>query len=862
MRDAPIPEVNSLRVRVARNGRRWLDLEVVTGRLQSLARDVQSDRTMMHDLKFAIRQLFKSPGFTAAAILSLAFGIGACTSVFSIAHGVLLRSLPVSNPHELRLLRWSGSEARLRSFSGDSVEMGNQLIGDSVAPQTFQSLRELGADLAEIFGFAPVDDAVVRAQTAATSSRGLIVSENFFSGLGARPLLGQLFAPGDVEVPDAAHQVVVSFRFWDKHFGRDLNAIGRTISLNGHDVTIIGVTQPAFPGVRAGDHREFYVLLAPGSPFLHQAVTSAEHWWVRLMARMKPGKTDKQLEAALNVGFARAAGNQMKNPSMLVEAGSKGLAADRDKLRRPLLLMLGAVGVVMLIACFNLAGLSLARSTSREHELAVRAALGSGRWRLIRQSLAESLLLASVGGALGGWISITGKNLIAQMLGEAADRLRYDVSINLTVLGFCIGVSMATAVLAALLPAFKAGRTDPLDALRTRGTLQAPRLRFGRALVAAQIALSLTLLTVASLYLRTVSNLRNIDAGFDMERLLVFQINPSAAGYTNAQLVSYYEQLQDRLIATPGVADATLIMNPLLDNQTWAGGFSFPNPALAPTDNLETHRLVVGERYFSTMNTPIVQGRPLEVSDDANNSKVVVVNEAFAQKYLPTQNPLGQSVSFLRADWQIVGICRSSKYGNLKDPAPPTAYLSFRQLPVNFRTSFAVRTKVPPLALATAVHSAVRKLNPAIPVVRIVTQEQLRDSNIRQERLLAHLCAVLAAMALFLSCIGLYGLMAYNVSRRTGEIAIRMAIGAPPGGILKAFLREAILLTAAGIGVGLPAMLFITRVIRSQLFGVAHYDPLTFTLVGGILLAVALLAAGLPAFRAARVNPMAALRQN
>jgi predicted permease len=357
-----------------------------------------------------------------------------------------------------------------------------------------------------------------------------------------------------------------------------------------------------------------------------------------------------------------------------------------------------------------------------------------------------------------------------------------------------------------------------------------------------------------------VVNLRNIDTGFNTENLLVFKVNPVAAGFDDTGVTDFYDRLQPRLDAIPGVRGATLMMNPLLDNETWSGGFQFPARAEPPADNLQTHRLVVGETYFATMGIPLLQGRSLSTADRIDTFKAVVVNETFAQKYLPGENPVGQVVNFLRSDWQIVGVCGDTKYGSLKEPVPPTAYLSFRQIPLNYRTSFAVRTALPPLSLAADVREAVAAINPAVPVARVVTQTQLRDGNIGQERLFATLCGGLAALALLLSCIGLYGLMAYTVARRTNEIAIRMAVGASPGNIAGSFVREAFVQVAAGIGLGIPAVLAATRLVENQLYGVPPNDPFTIAAVVGVLLTVALAAAWLPARRAARIDPMLALR--
>jgi predicted permease len=813
----------------------------------------------MSDLRFAFRQLLKNPGFTAVAVLSLGLGIGACTAVFSIVNGVLLRSLPLPNPDELRVLRWEGADARLRSYSGDSTRVGDRLIGDAVSPPMFLEMREQAAEFADLFSFAPLNDVTVFANGVASSTRGMIVSDSFFSGLGARPFIGRLFDTPDAGV-DPARQVVIATGLWTEHFFRDPNVLGRTVSLNGEICTIVGVLPDGFPGVRAGDDRSFYVLMTPASPFNERAVTATDHWWVRLMARMKPGADDARLKAALDVVFARAIGDRMREPGMLVQPGRSGLAADRDEFRRPLLLMLGVVGVVLLVACANLAGLSLARGAGRRHELAVRSALGAGRWRLLRQSFAESIVLALAGGLLGGLLGLAGRNVIAGLLAGAGDGLHYDTSLNLTVLGFGVTVALVAAVLSGLLPALRAAGCDPLDGLKSKGALDAPRLRTGRVLVVGQICLSVLLLTAAGLYLRTVVNLRNIDTGFNTENLLVFKVNPVAAGFDDTGVTDFYDRLQPRLDAIPGVRGATLMMNPLLDNETWSGGFQFPARAEPPADNLQTHRLVVGETYFATMGIPLLQGRSLSTADRIDTFKAVVVNETFAQKYLPGENPVGQVVNFLRSDWQIVGVCGDTKYGSLKEPVPPTAYLSFRQIPLNYRTSFAVRTALPPLSLAADVREAVAAINPAGPVARVVTQTQLRDGNIGQERLFATLCGGLAALALLLSCLGLYGLMAYTVARRTNEIAIRMAVGASPGNIAGSFVREAFVQVAAGIGLGIPAVLAATRLVENQLYGVPPNDPFTLAAVVGVLLTVALAAAWLPARRAARIDPMLALR--
>jgi predicted permease len=617
-----------------------------------------------------------------------------------------------------------------------------------------------------------------------------------------------------------------------------------------------------------GDPSEFYVPMAAQSQFLYRPITENFHWFVRLMARLRPGVSDAQLRATLDVAFAREASVIMKEPRMLMEPGRAGLAIDRNNYRKPLLLMLGVVGLVMLVACANLAGLSLARGAAREHELAVRAALGAGRWRLIRQSLTESLVLALLGGGLGVLVAVWGKTAISRLLAGSADGLHYDFSLDLTVLSFSLATALVTALLSGLLPALRAGRVDPLDGLKSRGALGAPRLRTGKVLVAAQVCLSLLLLTDAGLYVRTLVNLTHIDAGFSTERLLLFQLNPGGAGYDDpAQRATFYGQVQDSLSTVPGVRGATFLGNPLLDNSGWSGAFFFPDRFADYRENMQSYRLTVGETFFATMGIPVLQGRGLSAADAEGAPEVVVVNETFAREYSPDKNPLGRTVHILMDDWRIVGVCRDAKYLNVKEAAPPTVYFPFRQISYmpsmrnNYRSAyFALRTALPPMALTTAARKAVAAIDPNVPLANITTQEAVRDKNINQERLFATLCGALAGLALLLSCIGLYGLMAYHVARRTSEFAIRMALGATRRNIADPILREALLLAAFGVAIGVPVALALARFIKSQLYGVAPTDPVTLIGAGVLLIAVAVLAAWIPARRAAKVDPMAALR--
>jgi len=824
--------------------------------------------TLLQDLRYGLRMLAKNPGFTAVAVLSLALGIGAGTAVFSLVNAILLRSLPVPNPQELRVIRWTGDYVHMTSLNEPlATTSGSRMSAHSVTHPAFLNLREQGSALANIFGFQPLQDITARAKSEAFTTRGMMVSDNFFSGLGVHPFMGRLLN-AEEDFKGSATSVVITYDWWERHLALDPGVLGQTVVLDGTGFTVVGVLPPEFSGVVPGDPSEFYVPMAAQSQFLYRPITESYHWFVRLMARLRPGVSDTQLRATLDVAFAREAGAIMKDPRILMEPGRGGLAIDRNNYRKPLLLMLGVVGLVMLVACANLAGLSLARGATREHELAVRAAIGAGRWRLVRQSLTESLVLASLGGGFGVLVAMWGKTAISRLLAGSADGLHYDLSLDLTVLSFSLATALVTGLLSGLLPALRAGRVDPLGGLKSHGALSAPRLRAGKVLVAAQVCLSLLLLTGAGLYLRTLVNLTHIDAGFNTESLLLFQLNPGGAGYDDvARRTTFYAQVQDSLSAIPGVRGATFLGYPLLNNTGWSGWFFLPDRFADYREGMQSYRLTVGETFFATMGIPVLQGRGLSAADAEGAPEVVVVNETFAREYSPDRNPVGRTVHILMYDWRIVGVCRDAKYLNVKEAAPPTVYFPFRQISYmpsmrnNYRNAyFALRTALPPMALTTAARKAVAAIDPNVPLANITTQDAVRDRNINQERLLATLCGALAGLALLLSCIGLYGLMAYHVARRTREFAIRMALGASRRNIADPILREALLLAALGVAIGVPVALTLARFIKSQLYGVAPTDPVTLIGAGVLLIAVAVLAAWIPARRAAKVDPMAALR--
>lgn len=809
------------------------------------------------DLAFGLRALRRAPGFTAVAVLSLALGIGAATAVFSVANAILLRSLPVPHPEQLRVLHWSGTSLHIPSWVGGDT---------SFTPPHFFRLREQAAGQAELFGFVPLSNLVAQVQGNSFRAQGVMVSDNFFAGLGISAYLGRTLAPGE-DYAGAGGNVVVSYALWEKQLDANPEAVGQTITVNGTAYTLVGVLPRGFTGVQGGESAEIFVPLAAKSPFLYREITSNFHWYVRAMGRLRPGADEAQLTAALAVVWAREAAEFMGSPQLRLEAGRGGETEDRRVYRWPVLLLSGVVAAVLLVACANLAGLSLARGAARQHELAIRAALGSGRWRLIRQSLIESLLLALAGGVLGVVLALWLQQGIARLLAGSRGELRYDFSLDGRVLGFALLIVLVTALLAGVLPALRAGRIDPLDGLKSRGVLGLARLRSGRILVVAQIAVSLVLLTGAALFVHSLAKLAQINAGFSTDKLLLFQVNVAGAA-AGAQPTQYYDRVQRALAALPGVRSASLIEFPLLSGGSGSGGFdSFSGRARTGQQSINTRRLTVGETFFATVGVPILRGRAFAAEDSESAPKVAVVNEAFVRKYLADEDPVGLSFRMWDAEWRIVGVCHDIKYNTLKGDVPPTTYFPFRQrLYSRFKLThlrtpyFAVRTVLPPLTLLPAVRRAVLAIDPNVALTEATTQEEVRARSIGPERLFALLCGGLAMVALLLACVGLYGLMAYNVTRRTTEFGLRVALGATTRAIVRPILGEALALAGLGVALGLPLTLALIRVLGNRLYEISTGDAWALVPATGLLAVVALLATWLPARRAAQADPMTALR--
>ncbi len=820
--------------------------------------------SIWQDVMFAGRMLRKNPGFTVIAMLSLAIGIGANTAIFSLLNAVLLRSLPVRNPHELRVVNWVGRNPEVSNYTGSG--MGRTGAGltysGSFSYPVYRDFRDRGSGFAEVFAFFPLSNVTAIARGQAGAAGGLMVSGNFFSGYGAQTLIGRPICPTD-DQPAAAPVTVITYRYWERGFSLDPGVLGQTVTLNQNPFTVIGVLPRGFAGPLPGDPTDVYIPLSAQPQMVpSRPLASARHWWVQIMVRLEPEANVAQAQASLDVLFRQAlsaSDNRIEQPGIWLEDGRRGPLMIRQRIGEPLWMLLAVVGLVLLIACANLASLLLARGAARQQEMAVRAALGASRGRLIRQSLTESMVLSLAGGGLGLALASWGKAGLPELLARFQENLRFDTRTDANVLVFTLGLAVMTAVLSGLPPALRASRVDSAAGLKDRVALGAPRLRLGKVLVSAQVGLSVLLLIVAGLLVQTFANLSRVDPGFDPENLLVFRLNVGQAGYKDAQLERFFTNVRHSVAGIPGVRTVALSDLALVGGGLSSSGISIPSRPAGANEHLQACQLIVSDAFFSTMGIGMLLGRDFSSADTGTNQKVAIVNESFVHSFLPGENPVGRSFSVGEDAFQIVGLCRDTKYDNLRSEMRPTMYFPFRQYLVG-AMYFEVRSILPPLSLVPAIRKVVAGLDPKIPITDLRTQQQLLDNSVALERLFASLCSFLALVAVLLSYVGLYGLMAYNVARRTGEIGIRMALGARPRDVARPIVREALLLAAAGLAAGMPVAFVLTRIIRGALYGIQPSDPAT--LAGGavILLVIAALAAWLPAHYAARVDPMTALR--
>ncbi|HTS11582.1 MAG TPA: ABC transporter permease [Candidatus Limnocylindrales bacterium] len=876
---------------------------------------------LIRDFLYGVRTLRRSPGFTAIAVISLALGIGANTAIFSMVSGALMRALPVADAPSLVLLTWTSHHSPKHlswsSYGDCQNEESPATVGCAFSQPMFNDVRTRTSVFSGMAAFARGDGADLSGNGDATRiDSPAYVSGDFFQTLGIHPFAGRLISSADDAVT-ASPVCVLSYNYWRSNFGGSPSAIGKTISLNKSPFTIIGIVEPKFDALSPGNTAEIWLPLADARrvelPWDNRDVDFND-WWLVVLGRLKPGVSRLQAQAAVSTLFHNEVLNNPRvpmltpedNPAVTLLPAQDGLTGYTTDLSKLLYVLMLAVGVVLLIACANVAGLLLSRAAARHKEIALRFALGARRGRIVRQLLTESLLLSVAGGLLGLLFARWATTAMISFVSANVDGAVFTPVLDLRVLTFTAAVSILTGVLFGLAPALRGMRIDLTPALK-EGSGAAPQAhRSGRwfttanALVVAQVGLTVVVLAAAGLLVRTLQNLKSVDPGFDTRNILTFRVDPTLSDYKRAEVDTFYRDLQTRLSAIPGVLNVTYSFRPLLAGGLWSTSFSLQGH---PPDQLfDADMMTVGSGFFDTMRIPLRLGRQFTSQDfdqaarvaetlaqederiaaglkspgssvlDQNKAAAAdlsptpaVVNEAFVKQYFPNQNPLGLRFGShpatpddprVNPGWEIEGVVGNARYNSLRRDPHPTIYT-----PSSGRAaSFEMRTALDPASFVPQVRSIVGQMDRNLPVFRILTESQQIDRRLFAERFIARLSSFFGLLALTLACIGLYGLLSYEVSRRTREIGIRMALGARAADVLRLVIGQGIALAAVGALVGIAIALGITRFLSSLLYNVKAADPLTFAAVALLLAAVAALACYIPARRATRVDPLIALR--
>ncbi len=842
------------------------------------------------DLRYAARRLRQSPGFTAIAVLTLALGIGASSAIYSFMDALLLRVLPVPDPKSLVVLKWHiatlddsgpiGNRSVIHGRSGSTYDVPHLGHTGGIFPYpAFELFQRDDAPFLKLFAYYKTDRLNVMVKGQATVARGGYVSGDYFSGLEVVPAAGRLIAADDDQAGSAA-VAVASYGFSQRHFGGPANTTGQTIVVNNVPVTIVGVTAPEFFGVDPGVSPSLFfpvhlnVRLEGIKPwgFKPAQYLDQNSYWLEIMARLRPGVTMTQAQAALAPRFhhwvettATKDVERANLPELVLQEGAGGLDALRRRYSRPLYILLTLVAFILTIACANIANLLLARATTRRREIALRLSIGASRARLVRQLLTESVLLAFLGGAVGVGIAVWGIRFLMVLL--ASGRQDFTVihpDLNWHVLAVAAALSLLTGVLFGLAPALQSSQVDVAPALkeiRSGESRARSSLSLSHVLVVSQIGLSLLMLVAAGLFVRTLKNLQAIELGINRENLLLFSMNASQVGHGGTEILSFYDGLQKRLAGLPGVRSASLAHTGLVADGNSSTCVIVPGK---PVDD-RTYYLNVGPAFFSTMQNPILFGREIDERDQLKSPAVVVVNEEFVKAYFDRQNPLGHHLTFgcmdAARDLEIIGVAKNAHYGDLRAEVPPVIYVPYKQSPVpSFEMTYALRTAGDPLAMAKMARDIAHQADPRVPVTDVITQTAAIDRTMGQEAMFAELCTAFAVLALLIACVGLYGTVSYNVARRTHEIGIRIALGARRGVVVWMVLRQVLALAALGLAIGVPVALATSKLIESFLFGMKPNDLLALTIAVLTLAGSVALAGYAPAWKASRIDPMIALR--
>ena len=823
----------------------------------------------MSDLRYALRTLLNAPAFTLVVVLTLALGIGANTAIFSLTDQVLLRMLPVKAPEQLVM------------FDGPGAFQGRTFNNGTFSYPMYRDFRDQNTVLSGVLARFPAALTLL-ANGQAERVNGELVSGNYFDVLGVPALIGRTFTPDDDRTPGGHPVAILSHNFWMRRFAGDPSVLNRTITLNGLPMTIVGITPPGFSGIVIGENPDVMVPLmmkAQMTPTWDDLLNRKSRW-LTVMARLKPGVSITQAEAAMNVLYRQINELELKeiptasqsfrqrflSKRLLVQPGQRGRSDLRTQFTTPILVLMGMVGVVLLIACANVANLLLARGAARHKEVAVRLALGATRSAIVRQRLVESFVLSAAGALLGlAFAWWTGTVLLAMLPNEGAVNTLSAVP-DARVIAFAIAVALATAVLFGLAPALSSTRPALTSTLKDEsgsvvgGTGHA-RLRKG--LVVAQVGLSVLLLAGAGLFARSLYNLKTLNPGFEADQLLSFSIDPSLNGYSRERSILLFQQMQEQLAQLPDVRSATASVIPLLTDTNWSTTVKVEGYVAKEGENMNPDNDAVGPGFFATLGQPLIAGREFTVKDGAGAPKVAIINETMAKYFFGDRSPLGRHIGNGRApkpDTEIVGVVKDSKTSTLRTEPRRYVYKPYMQEEEIGQITFYVRARGSASAIGTSIRQIAQRVDPNLPIFDMKTMTSVVEESLFLERMVAVLSVAFGALATLLAAIGLYGVMSYTVARRTREIGIRMALGAERSSVMWLVLREVALMVGLGVAIGLPLALMLSRIVQSQLFAMSAHDPIALTAAAALLTIIALVAGYLPARRATRVDPMLALR--
>ncbi len=847
---------------------------------------------LWQDLRFALRILAKNPGFTGIAILTLALGIGANTAIFSVLDSVLLRSLPVSHPEQLVVL--TDPDEHGSSFGS---ERGDRSL---LAYSEFEYFRDHNEVFSGIFAAdsqlpereVTIPDSSFKTGAQKESTRIRLVSGDYFATLGVTPAAGTFFTRDVDRARGGSPIAVLSYAFWRRRFGLDPLALGKTIQIRQTSLQIVGVTPPGFFGETVGAFPDLWIPMMmqdsiyPGRDLLTPSKDLTNmHTWLQVMARLKPGITPEQAKASINVVFKGLLGSKVGasisaeerrhalDQRINLRRAARGSSVLREHFAEPLKILMAMVGFVLLIACANVANLLLARGAARQREFALRIAIGAGRARLIRQLLTEGLLIAVTGAAAGLLLAQWTDALLLRMVSGASSgppSIHLDLQPDARVLGFTLGVALLTTIFFALIPSLYSTRLDLTPVLKSTPTgtsSESSHRRFpaGRILVVTQVVVSVILLVSAALFVRSLSKLGKVNLGYNREDLLIFRVDAGPGGYKGGAIPRFQLDLLRRISAIPGLRGATVSKNGLFSGSESADPIAVEGYTPKPDEEMDSRMDHVGPGYFSTLGIPILMGREIEAQDVPGGIRAAVINATFAHRFFPNTNPIGKHVrdtySGNPAEMVVVGVAADAKYNDLREKGLPRIYAPLANpMWENPAAFYEIRTYADPQAVTAALRQVVQEADLTLPPIKVHTMSELVDDSLQTDRFIEQLAGAFSLLALLLAAIGLYGLMAYTVSRRTRDIGIRLALGAEPGNVLWRVLRETLTLVLIGITIGVPCALGGTYLMRSMLFGLGFADPVAILLAAALLTIVAAFAGFLPAWRASHVDPMVALR--